>query len=202
MPACERSPDKTRQSLLEAAFHEIHRQGFQAASLSDMLACTGVTKGALYHHFPNKLALGYAVVDEIIREMTLARWVAPMRDTRNPLDGLLQALGQVREHSLDEFIALGCPLNNLAQEMAPIDEGFRCRLEAIYSAWRAGLAEALRRGQGQGLVREDIQPAQTALLIVALLQGSMSQIKNARSLGLIQQCESALTEFINGLRAG
>ena len=38
--------------------------GFQAASLSRILAQTGVTKGALYYHFSGKQMLGYAVLDD------------------------------------------------------------------------------------------------------------------------------------------
>jgi len=60
----ESEPD-TRSKILFAAYKEIHLHGFQAASLNNILAHTGVTKGALYHHFPNKTELGYAVIDEV-----------------------------------------------------------------------------------------------------------------------------------------
>jgi len=62
-----RAPEVTRQKLLSAAFEEIYRSGFQAASLDRILAKAGVTKGALYHHFIDKAALGYAVVDEVVK---------------------------------------------------------------------------------------------------------------------------------------
>jgi hypothetical protein len=42
----KRNPDQTRHTLLQAAFEEIHQQGFQAASLETILATAGVTKGA------------------------------------------------------------------------------------------------------------------------------------------------------------
>src|ERR1700727_474847 len=61
-----RDPERTRERLLQAASREIYRSGFQSASLGTILASAGVTKGALYHHFKNKEALGYAVVEEII----------------------------------------------------------------------------------------------------------------------------------------
>ncbi len=197
----ERDARRTRHRLLEAAFGEIHRRGYQAASLSDILARTGVTKGALYHHFPNKLALGYAVVEEILHERTLARWVRPLEAAEDPIDGLLQTLQVAKRRDLDEFMALGCPLNNLAQEMAPVDEGFRLRLETIYRTWREGIEAGLCRGQTNGCVRGDIDPAQTAVLIVAAIEGSMSQIKNACDRRLVHKCESALRNLLNGFRA-
>ncbi|HTD14255.1 MAG TPA: helix-turn-helix domain-containing protein, partial [Chthoniobacterales bacterium] len=55
-----RDPEGTRQSLLQAAFREVYRYGFQSAGIDAILAATNVTKGALYHHFESKEALGHA----------------------------------------------------------------------------------------------------------------------------------------------
>ena len=57
----------TRDKLLKAAFEEIYRSGFQATSLDIILTKARVTKGALYHYFPDKASLGYAVVDEVVK---------------------------------------------------------------------------------------------------------------------------------------
>ena len=65
----KRDPEQTRQNILAAAFEEVHGNGFRGASLERILADTGLTKGALYHHFPNKDALGHALIDETLREM-------------------------------------------------------------------------------------------------------------------------------------
>ena len=44
-----RDPERTRERLLQAAFREVHRSGFQSASIDAILATTNVTKGALYY---------------------------------------------------------------------------------------------------------------------------------------------------------
>ena len=76
-----RAPDVTREKLLNAAFEEMYLRGFQAASLDTILARAGVTKGALYHHFPDKAALGYAVVDEVIRQPVLEAYLGRLRQS-------------------------------------------------------------------------------------------------------------------------
>ena len=83
-----RDPDATRDKLLQAAFEEIYRRGFQAASLDTILAKAGVTKGALYHHFPDKAALGYAVVDEVVKGLLLKRWGVLAPSTGDPVTAL------------------------------------------------------------------------------------------------------------------
>ena len=90
-----REPDVTRDKLLHAAFTEIYRNGFQGASLDVILRKAGVTKGALYHHFPDKSALGYAVVDEVVKGLLLERWLGVLeRQTGDPLTALQRMLRQ------------------------------------------------------------------------------------------------------------
>lgn len=197
--ATQRNPDLTRQTLLEAAFQEIYRTGFQAASLDNILSKAGVTKGALYHHFHSKQELGYAVVDELIRGHILNRWVSSLESAENAVDGLLAVLSAKMPLKFDP--CLGCPLNNLAQEMSPLDEGFRTRLEGVYDDWRGGIATALRRGQEEGQVRADVDPDGTAAFIVASLEGGMSLSKNSQDKRLLDKCKGALVQYLEGLRA-
>ena len=123
-----KNPDQTRQKLVQAAYWEIYRHGFRSAGLDRILTQAGVTKGALYHHFPNKTALGHAVVEEIIQPLIHRIWIRPIERAETPLEALA-AIDQAMEGNLSVGACeLGCPLNNLAQEMSPIDEGFRKRL--------------------------------------------------------------------------
>jgi AcrR family transcriptional regulator len=48
---------RTYESVLDAAAREFARHGFTAANLSAVVSRTGLTKGALYGHFPSKAAL-------------------------------------------------------------------------------------------------------------------------------------------------
>lgn len=197
--ATHRNPDLTRQTLLQAAFQEIYRSGFQAASLDNMLSNAGVTKGALYHHFGSKQELGYAVVDELIREHILDRWVRSLENAESPIDGLLAILrGKETPPGFDQ--RLGCPLNNLAQEMSPLDEGFRKRLESVFRAWREGIGKALRRGQERGQVRPDVDPYQSADFFIASLEGSVSLAKNAQNMKLFDSCRAGLARYVESLR--
>ncbi len=173
-----RNPERTRERLLQAAFREVYRSGFQGASIDTILAATNVTKGALYHHFDSKESLGYAVVEEIIAKQTREKWLRPLSGKGDPLQilsGIVERTSVRRED-----VEGGCPLLNLAQEMSPLDEKFRKRLENIFSAWQAGIAAALRRGQSQGTVRRDLVPEEIAGFLVAMYEGYAALAKNAQ----------------------
>lgn len=200
---CKRCTDdkaKAREQILEAAFDEIHRVGFQAASLSRILAHTGLTKGALYHHFGSKLELGYAVVDELLLEYLREIWIRPLEVTQDPINAMIRSLRKMGDSIDQEDLELGCPLNNLSQEMAPIDEGFRSRLEAAYSEWRNGIESALLRGQKSGCVRKDIDAKNTAVTFVATMEGCIGMAKNAQSRDLLLQCGQGIVQYLESLK--
>lgn len=60
----------TRTALLAAARQHFERDGYAATSLDAIVADAGVTKGALYHHFPTKTALYEGVIVAIQDELT------------------------------------------------------------------------------------------------------------------------------------
>src|SRR5262245_10035351 len=143
VPAKKRNPDLTRENLLQAAFWEMYRNGFRAADLDAILKKARVTKGALYHHFDSKAALGHAVIDEVIQNRILDRWLRPLERAEDPIRGIIEVLGAFTADKLREVCEFGCPLNNLAQEMSPVDEIFRKKIHRIYKLWWDGLADSL-----------------------------------------------------------
>jgi len=195
------APDSTRRKLLSAAFEEIYRCGFQAASLERILARAGVTKGALYHHFVDKAALGYAVVDEVVKGLLLERWLGLLdQHTGDPLTAL-QGVFRTRAGSLTaDEIELGCPLNNLAQEMSPLDERFRRLVDATFEAWRKGFAQALERGQADGSVRQDADARKVAAFLVAAAEGSYGLAKSANSRTMLRSNLETLATYLDSLR--
>lgn len=197
----KRSPDLTRQKLLIAAFEEIHRHGFQAARLDAILAHAGVTKGALYHHFPHKTAFGYAVIEEVIQQRIFHRWLEALEGIADPIMHLMKKLQYEADTQWPvEALEVGCPLNNLANEMSPIDEGFRRRINAVFQMWREGLAQALRRGQERGHVRSDIDPGQVGAFLVAAVEGTIGLAKNAQSPALLRANFAILQDYLATLR--
>jgi AcrR family transcriptional regulator len=166
-----RNPERTRERLLQAAFREVYKVGFQSAGIDTILAATNVTKGALYHHFESKEALGYAIIEEIVATLPRDRWLLPLERNKDkdPIDALIGIVRAIPRRPRD--IKGGCALVNLAQEMSQVDEQFRKRLEKIFHSWQEGVAVALRRGQDEGAVRRDLVPQQAASFLIAMVEG-------------------------------
>lgn len=193
-----RDTDLTRGKLLDAAFCEIHRQGFQAASIANILRDTGLTKGALYHHFPTKQDLGLAVVDEVVAARFEERMFRPLRESRTPVATLL-AIIEERLGVDKDSVVLGCPLNNLIQEMSPLDAAFKERLSGIVAAWGQTVEDALKRGQAAGEVRADVDCRAACLFIISAWEGCVSVAKSMQSPAGFAMCMRQLQNYIRSL---
>ncbi len=197
----KRNPDQTRDAILAAAFEEIHEQGFRGASIDSILRRTGVTKGALYHHFPNKNALGYAVVDEVMSPWASTLMADLDREDLDPIDTLLAIGHEQAKRDASPDPMLGCPVNNLVQEMAALDEGFRQRLNGILETWRGTIRRALMRGQRQGSIRPTVDADATAAFVLAAYQGSIGLAKSSRNAELFETCVAGFNQYLESLRA-
>jgi len=194
-----RDPARTRERLLQAAFREVRRSGFQSTGINTILAATNVTKGALYYHFNSKEALGYAIVDEIVAKVVHDRWLRPLLSDGHPIDVLIGIVRRVPARPAD--VRESCPLLNLAQEMSPLDEQFRKRLERIFFGWHEGVATLLRKGQSEGTVRRDLNPDDAASFLVAMVEGYASLAKNAQDTKVWEVGIRNIVGWLKSLRA-
>jgi AcrR family transcriptional regulator len=196
-----RSPEETRRQILEAAFAEFYRNGFQGGSINRIVKEASATKGALFHHFKSKNDLGYAVAREVIHPRLKTRWTDPLAESDDPIRDLKRIFRKCLKEEMDNGqLVQGCPLNNLALEMSPLDERFRKTLEKIYGSWRESLAAAFSRGIKAGKVRKGVSPEKVAAFIVAAQAGMIGTAKNAQCTTLLGRTREALFDYLDSLK--
>lgn len=199
--ATERNAETTRTRILEAAREEIFQNGYQGMRIDAILQKTNLAKGALYHYFPNKLSLGYAVVDEVLLGHFQTVWEGFFQQHQNPLTTLQHIFRYKAESYQNAACFNGCPLNNLNQEMAAIDEGFHQRLEKVFENTHMTIVRALEKGQADGLVRKDINPVRISMFIFSSYQGIMGAAKCMQAPELLSDLFETLNDYIDTLRA-
>ncbi|PKG81054.1 TetR/AcrR family transcriptional regulator [Colwellia sp. 75C3] len=192
-----RDAEQTRQNILTVAADEIHQHGFKATSLSVILNRCEISKGALYHHFSSKIELGYAVFEEIYTPMFLNVWHTPL-DVDDPIEGLCDFLTAMTEDMSCSEVVCGCPLNNLCEEMANVDEGFRLRILSMQEQLNQLITDAFERVSDD--LRTDLAGSQVGYFIVATLNGATSLSKSSRNKVLFQQVIAELCLYIRALK--
>lgn len=195
-----RDREATRRRLLEVGHEEIYLQGFTAASVELIVARTGVTKGAFFHHFASKAEFGYAVVDEVIAELIVAQWVEPLERSADPLETIASEFERGAAVLREQQPILGCPLNNLAQETSPLDEGFRRHTSAVFELWLGSYRHALARAQSAGTVAPEVDPDDAAQALVAQIEGILSLARNSQDPAMLDTGARTLRRYLDSLR--
>lgn len=107
---------EARARLIEAARSMVRHRGFAATSVDDLCAAAGVTKGAFFHHFPSKEALGVALVDDWT-QMTGAMFAAhPYNALPDPLDRVFGYIDLRRELLGQPLPEFSCVAGTTVQE--------------------------------------------------------------------------------------
>lgn len=197
----EEKPEKSRDRILKSAFKEMHQHGYQGMRIDQVLKNTGLKKGALYHHFPSKQVLAYAVLEELIQKRITELWIEPLKNMTNPIEGIYTLCLSVGAVWQDDFFYKGCPLNNLAQEMSPIDEGFRERILQFFQHWALSFSNALKKGQNQGFVDKNINVENSALFILSLIEGAFGMAKTHQNKAVYLSCIEELKRYLQSLVA-
>lgn len=160
-----------RGKLLQAALNVIRAKGFSATTVDDICAAAGVTKGAFFHHFESKEALGVAAA-QYWSEMTGALFTAaPYHALPDPLDRVL-AYVDFRAALLDGPLeAITCLAGTMVQEVFATHPAIRAACQASIM----GHAATLEADIAAAMVLHGVTsctPRSLALHTQAVLQGA------------------------------
>lgn len=195
-----RNLEKSRQDILNIAFKEVFTRGFQGVSVDDIVKKTSLTKGAFYHHFPTKIDLGYALVEDVISPMIIERWIAPLEAHKNPLKGILQQMKTNIGDADPTDLKWGCPLNNLVQEMSPVDAGFRKRLQKALNLWIDEMDKHLRRAKSEGYLQQNVDTHEVAQFVVMSHEGFYGLLKGLYDPQAFQSLYKSLKRYFETLQ--
>ena len=167
-------PDRStaRDRLLDAALIQIRGRGFTDTSVDDLCAAAGVTKGAFFHHFRSKDALGVAAADRFAQLADSVFSGGPFRSAPDPVDRLLGYVDFRKAMMQGELPGFTCLVGTMAQEAYAPHPNVRAAcarsIDAHVDMLEADLAGALRArgvqvpGGARGL----------ALYMQAVIQGA------------------------------
>lgn len=185
-----------RGRIVDAAQKTIHERGYHGSSVDEILTRAGATKGGMYHHFPDKDALGAAVIHERLRAMVETRWGGDEWHA-DPLSYLRTAMDGVH----DEHLLRGCPVNSLAQEVSFHQEALRQELAAVFDRWIELLTAGVAAGIEAGTVRADVDPREVATYYLAVWEGAVSLAKtNRRGVSFVRRAVAPMRAWLESLR--
>ncbi|WP_432250693.1 ScbR family autoregulator-binding transcription factor [Streptomyces sanyensis] len=155
---------RTRRTILLSAAKVFEENGYQAATIAQILTEAGVTKGALYFHFRSKEDLAQGVLTEQDQQLDVPEHPVKVQEV---VDSMMVHAYRLRT---DPMVRAGVRLT-MDQQAKGLDRS------GPFLRWAEVGRTLLRRAQAQGELLPHVDPAETADVVVASFAGiqSMSQ---------------------------
>lgn len=190
--------ESTRDRIIEIGAHIVHTKGYNNTGIQEVLDRAGVPKGSFYFHFRNKEEFGLEVIDYFAGLLT-ARAEDCFADEGRPRVERLRALfaGFIEDFRARGFTG-GCPIGNLAQEMADLSEIFRARLAGVVEEMRLKIAGLLGDAKAAGELPESLDADAMSGFIMSSWQGALLAMKVRKSAQPLEIFEITIFERLLG----
>jgi TetR/AcrR family transcriptional repressor of nem operon len=182
------APVTARDKLLEAAVKLIRAQGYSATSVDQLCGEAGVTKGAFFHHFASKEALGVAAAEYWSSSTGAFFAAAPFHHLPDPVDRVLGYIDLRIALLAGPAESFSCVAGTMVQEAFNTSASIRAACQAsIMGNARAledDLAEALEQVGAKGVtapgLARHVQAVIQGALILAKADGTANAAEVAR----------------------
>lgn len=161
-----------RTKLLEAALSVIRTKGYSATTVDELCAAAGVTKGAFFHHFKSKDALGVAAADYWSQTTAAMFAAAPYHDHADPLARVLAYVAFRKSLLQGEVPEFTCLVGTMVQEVFGTSPAIREACDRSISSHAATLEADIKAAMRERGMSPAWTAASLALHTQAVLQGA------------------------------
>lgn len=165
--------EKTRQFIIEKTAPIFNRKGYAGTSLSDMTEVTGLTKGSIYGNFDNKDEVAVAAFHYNHKRVSDS-FISTIAKKKTYKEKLM-VYPALYENFFTELISFGgCPILNTATEADDTHPVLKEQANRAITNWKENIVSMIRKGVEAGEFKaENINPEQTALTIIACIEGAI-----------------------------
>jgi len=112
------------------------------------------------------------------------------------VQGILKRFKKLTDEWSDENLALGCPLNNLTQEMSAVDPLFREKLQAVITLWIDETEKYLKKAQTVGYLKKTVNTRQLAEFIVVAQESAFAMTKTMNDRKMLISLYNSLKDYL------
>src|SRR5436190_17890087 len=191
---------ETKKRILNVAFRLFHEQGYNATSVATILREAEVNSGSLYHFFPSKEALLNGVLEFALDEL-YPRVMGPAeKRASDPIERIFQLLQQYREGMQYLSCRMGCPIGNLALEVADDFPGARELIHKNFLNWKRHVRKWLENAGDR--IPAHVDRDQLATFILTVMEGAIMQSRAAGNLQPFDDSVAQLRAYFDALVSG
>ena len=168
-----RDPKQTKQLIIDKALPIFNTKGYNAASLSDITAATGITKGAIYGNFKNKDEVATASFDHAV-QIVMGLLTKEVRSKNNAPDKLRAIVNYYGKYVNNPPIPGGCPILNSSIEADDNLPFLKSRVIRTIALMKDSLSKIVNRGILEGQIKRGVDAEELAVFFYATIEGAIS----------------------------
>ncbi len=187
-----------RERILEQSFLLFLARGFDATSMSDIVRATGMSKGAVYHHFTSKDELFSAAIRryfvDVVAEGASGHEVGGFADE-------VRATAAALTDALSHAMSLGADTTAYYRFLSSAIDRRRSDVQHALDARRARLSEAAERDARNGARRHRIAPGVLAKMALTTIEGAALLASVDEPGHMADHIDDAVEQFLSLVRA-
>ncbi len=200
MKRTKEEADLTRKALLDAALVIFSRKGFAATGLEEIAERAKVTRGAIYHHFKNKLDLYLTLMQEASQRggAAIQRAISEGGSFVEVCTHILAySLALLEDdHQFREVMALSLSSTEQMPELSSIAKMRQEQSTALLE----GIAAYMQQGIAEGVLRPDVDSLTAARAFLAYQNGLINLwLANRKAFSIKDSAQKLASVFMEGL---
>lgn len=188
----------TRERLVDVAMRRFWADGYRATPLSAILEEAGVNPGSLYHYFPSKEDLLIAVLDRYLEGIGPMLLDPVWEAHRDPIERVFGLLDVYRQNVVATGCTYGCPIGNLALELADPPPPVRERIAANFARWVAAVETCLDDARDR--FPDDCDVHELAVHVLTTMEGAVMQARAFRDVTPFDHSIARLRDYFDRLQ--
>ncbi len=161
------------EKVLQSAMDAFWRKGYEATSLSDLCACTGLNKGSLYQSFGDKHSLFMRALEHY-SETEFRHVASVVFQSESPLENIRAVMHNVVDHTNDDC---GCLMINSLVELAPHDPVVLEALQKLRDERLRMMSDLVQKAIDAGEIKSGETAHELAVRLMVTLAGIAATVK-------------------------
>jgi len=158
-----------RADVLDRAMALFWRRGYEATSIRDLVAATGINRGSIYATFGDKKGLFLAVLDHYSE--TIAKPLIAELGDPEPWRAIERMFGSIILRTSDPRFPRGCLNTNTSLECPGSGDEITRKIAEGFGRQESAIYRVLRRAQRQGSLSSAMDARALARFFMAVAQG-------------------------------
>ena len=181
--------------VLERVMNLFMAKGYEATSMRDLVAETGLHRASLYAAFGNKQQIFQAALDRYIDEVVDAT-IEHMRKAPRARAGIEQLVRGIVNSAACGTGYHGCLMVNTTVEASCHNEDVVARLRRSYQLFEQAFSDCVARAQRQGDIDSERDPVATARFLIAGIHGLQSMAKAVQDREVLEDAAAGILSLL------